>query len=85
MLQARDALIAAANAGAGTPADQAADVADIWAGFATRGMGFSAQITNAGSGCGNTRVVEAFDVPGVNGTTATLTTRVDSQRPPRSG
>jgi len=72
MLQARNSIIAAANAGAGTPAERAADVADIWAGFATRGMGISAQITNAGSGAGNTRVVEAFDIPGVNGTTATL-------------
>ncbi len=72
MLQARTAIIAAANAGAGSPAERAADVADIWAGFAARGMGFSAQITNAGSGANNTRVVEAFDTPGVNGTTATL-------------
>ena len=35
MLQARDAILAAANAGGGT----AADIADIWAGFAARGMG----------------------------------------------
>jgi hypothetical protein len=59
MLQARDAIIAAANAGGGTPAD----VADIWAGFATRGMGVLAQITNVGTGADNTRVVESFLTP----------------------
>ncbi len=40
-LQARDSVIAAANAGGGT----AADIADIWAGFATRGMGVLAAST----------------------------------------
>ncbi len=63
-LQARDSIIAAANAGGGT----AADIADIWAGFATRGMGYSAQILNATTGS----VVEAFDVPGLNVSTSTL-------------
>ena len=53
-LQERDALIAAAQAGG-----SAADVADIWAAFATRGMGFSA--TNPS---GNT-VVQAFDLPNI--------------------
>ena len=55
-LSGRDSLIAAAQAG-GT----AADVADIWAGFAVRGMGFSAAITDVVNG----RVVEAFDLPHV--------------------
>ncbi len=76
MLQGRDAIIVAAGAGAGT----AADIADIWAGFATRGMGVSAQITNQGSGFGgaasiginDTRVVEAFDEPGISGAAGTL-------------
>jgi hypothetical protein len=53
-LQERDSLVAAAQAG-GT----GADVADIWAAFATRGMGFSA--TNP---TGNA-VVESFDLPNV--------------------
>jgi hypothetical protein len=59
MLQARDAIITAANAGGGT----AADIADIWAGFATRGMGVLAQITNPGAGANTTRVVESFLTP----------------------
>jgi hypothetical protein len=59
MLQARDAIIAAANASGGT----AADIADIWAGFATRGMGVLAQVTNAGTGANNTRVVESYLTP----------------------
>lgn len=62
MLQARDAILAAANAGGGT----AADIADIWAGFATRGMGVLASIPNIGpygAGNGSTRVVENFNVP----------------------
>lgn len=65
-LQARDAILAAANAGGGT----AADVADIWAGFAARGMGLLAKITDPGTfdpngfGNGSTRVVENFNVPG---------------------
>jgi hypothetical protein len=57
LLQGRDSIIAAANAGGGT----AADIADIWAGFAVRGMGFSARVVNAGTGA----VVEAFDLPGL--------------------
>ncbi len=58
----RDAILAAANAG-GT----ADDVADVWAGFAARGLGASASIQNAGGtsvgGTGTTRVTEAFDLP----------------------
>lgn len=57
-LTERDAILAAAQVG-GT----ADDVADIWAGFAARGMGFSASIENAGTGSGNARVTEAFDLP----------------------
>src|SRR5690606_7110068 len=57
-LQERDAIIAAAQAG-GT----GDDVTDIWNGFAIRGMGYSARITNPGSGGNDARVVEAFDLP----------------------
>ena len=63
-LQERDAIAAAAIA-TGTPED----VADVWAGFAIRGMGWSASIQNSGgstadgTGTGLTRVTEAFDGP----------------------
>src|SRR5436190_4204697 len=63
-LQERDAIAAAAIA-TGTPED----VADVWAGFAIRGMGWSASIQNTGgstadgSGTSQTRVTEAFDGP----------------------
>jgi hypothetical protein len=58
-LTERDAILAAALM-SGT----AGDVADIWAGFAIRGMGASASIQNVGStGVGDTRVTEAFDLP----------------------
>jgi hypothetical protein len=62
-LQERDAIIAAAQAS--LPAPQAsADVADVWAGFALRGMGFSATVNNPGhAGGGTARVTEAFDLP----------------------
>ncbi|HYP01030.1 MAG TPA: M36 family metallopeptidase, partial [Pyrinomonadaceae bacterium] len=53
-LQARDALIAADQMSYG-----GADVADIWAGFAARGMGVSAVVASASS----QTVTEAFDVP----------------------
>jgi N-acetylneuraminic acid mutarotase len=56
-LQGRDSILAAAKAGGGT----AEDIADIWAGFAVRGMGYSAQVLNALTGM----VVEAFDSPGI--------------------
>ncbi|HEU4712509.1 MAG TPA: M36 family metallopeptidase [Pyrinomonadaceae bacterium] len=52
MLQGRDAILTADCAGFG-----GADEVQIWEGFATRGMGFSARV-NAG-----TSVTEAFDVP----------------------
>lgn len=58
-VDARDAIVAAALAG-GT----GDDVRDIWAGFALRGLGASAVVTNPGaSGGGATRVTEAFDLP----------------------
>ena len=60
MLQARDAIIAAANAGGGT----AADISDIWAGFAVRGLGVTATIEDAGTGSNNTRVTESYLRPG---------------------
>lgn len=62
-LQERDAIIAAAQAS--LPSAQAsADVADIWAGFALRGMGVSAIVNNPGhAGGGTARVTEAFDTP----------------------
>jgi Fungalysin metallopeptidase (M36)/Bacterial Ig domain len=62
-LHARDAILAAANAGGGT----AADIADIWAGFAARGMGVLAKVTDSGVfsvAVGTTRVFESFSVPG---------------------
>ncbi len=61
-LQERDAIIAAALASSPGSAS-AEDVADTWAGFAIRGMGASAKITVPGTGTGDTRVIEAFDLP----------------------
>lgn len=58
----RDAIIAAAQASADAP-EASVDVADVWAGFAIRGLGASASIQNAGSGGGTARVTEAFDLP----------------------
>lgn len=63
-LSGRDAILAAAAAGGGT----AADIGDIWAGFAVRGMGYSATIVNETVGT----VVEAFDLPGVTAGASTL-------------
>ncbi len=62
-LTERDAILAATLASGG-----AADVADVWAGFAARGMGFSASIQNPGTGTGNARVTEAFDLPNLTQT-----------------
>lgn len=63
-LQARDAVIAAALGSATTTA-QREDAADVWAGFAVRGMGVSASIQNNGGFNGNatTRVTESFERP----------------------
>ena len=52
MIQERNAIISAAQANG-----NAADIGDFWAGFAVRGMGFSATNTT-----GNT-VVEGYDLP----------------------
>ncbi len=57
-LTERDAIVAAAIAGG-----DAADIADVWSGFAIRGMGFSSSIQDPGTGAGNARVTEAFDLP----------------------
>jgi hypothetical protein len=61
-VNARDSIIAAALA-SGTDAD----VADIWAGFATRGLGAGASVQNPGGnstgGTGTMRVTESFDLP----------------------
>lgn len=55
----RDAIIAAAQASGTGP-----DVADIWAGFAIRGIGAGASIQAFGSdNSGQTRVTESFDLP----------------------
>ena len=61
-LQARDAIISAAI-GSATTSTQLIEASDVWAGFAIRGMGFSASIQNIGSGSGDARVTEAFDRP----------------------
>ncbi|MEP7038780.1 MAG: M36 family metallopeptidase, partial [Acidobacteriota bacterium] len=57
-LQERNAILAAAQAN-GNVLEAAANVADVWAGFSIRGMGFSAKI-NALSPA---NVTEAFDLP----------------------
>lgn len=68
-LTERDAIISAALA-SGT----GADVADIWAGFAIRGMGVSSSIQDSsgislgGGGTSETRVTEAFDLPNLRQT-----------------
>ncbi|MBK8809366.1 MAG: M36 family metallopeptidase [Acidobacteria bacterium] len=64
ILQERDAIIAAAAALPLAP-EAAADVVDVREGFRVRGAGFSAAVTNAGTGANNTVVVEAFDLPNV--------------------
>lgn len=55
-LTARDSILAAANASGASQAD----IDDIWAGFATRGLGVLAAITVNGSGANDTRVAESF-------------------------
>lgn len=65
----RDAIVSA-TFGSG----DAADLADIWAGFAVRGLGASASIQNVGGtstgGTGTARVTEAFDLPNLYQTPA---------------
>lgn len=61
-IDARNAIVAAALAGGTSD-----DVKEIWAGFALRGLGASAQVTNPGAGGGGTtRVVQAFDTPNLS-------------------
>jgi Fungalysin metallopeptidase (M36)/Bacterial Ig domain/Calx-beta domain len=55
MPQGRDAILAAAGASGNDPAD----VADIWAGFAARGLGVLAEVVNIGGGT----VIESFLTP----------------------
>jgi hypothetical protein len=61
-INARDSIIAAGVAG-GTPAD----VADMWAGFAVRGLGADASVQNPGGtstgGTGTARVTQSFALP----------------------
>jgi hypothetical protein len=61
-INARDSIVAAALA-SGT----ADDVADIWAGFAIRGIGARASVQNVGGtstgGTGTARVTESFELP----------------------
>jgi|GEM_PF-503157 len=67
MLQARDGIIAAAQALSASP-ETSADAADVREGFRIRGMGFSASVTSA------TVVTEAFDSPTLaNGSGAVVT------------
>lgn len=63
-LTERDAIIAAAQGSSLAP-EAGIDAVDVWQGFATRGVGYSASIQNAGTGSGTARVTEAFDVPNV--------------------
>jgi len=55
MLQARDAIVTAANVSDPT------DLVPVSRGFALRGMGLSASIQNTGTGSNNTIVTESFD------------------------
>ena len=64
-LTERDAILAAALASSAAP-EAALDVADVWGGFAIRGIGFSASIQAIGTGSGNARVTEAFDLPNLS-------------------
>ncbi|MFL6374395.1 MAG: M36 family metallopeptidase [Pyrinomonadaceae bacterium] len=62
-LTERDAIIAAAQAGG-----SAADVADLWAGFAARGLGASASIQVIGGTNNQTKVTDGFDLPNLTQT-----------------
>jgi Tol biopolymer transport system component len=65
-LQARDSILAADCAGFG-----GADEQDIWAGFATRGAGFSASTTGGATTASD--VIEAFDMPNLTLNPVTFT------------
>ncbi len=58
----RDAILAAGQASSLAP-EAANDVADIWAGFALRGIGANASIQALGTGVGDARVTESFSLP----------------------
>ncbi|CAN5409681.1 hypothetical protein BH10ACI1_BH10ACI1_06640 [soil metagenome] len=58
ILQSRDAIIAAASASSVAP-EAAIDAADVWRGFARRGIGFSAQINTTNP----LNFTEAFNLP----------------------
>ncbi|MEO8041383.1 MAG: M36 family metallopeptidase [Acidobacteriota bacterium] len=60
MLQARDAIIAAATISTST------DHPPVWRGFVIRGLGSGASIQNAGTGSNNTVVTESFEIPTIN-------------------
>ncbi len=64
ILQERDAIITAASALPVAP-EASLDVVDVREGFRVRGAGFSAAVTNAGTGANNTIVTEGFDFPNV--------------------
>ena len=66
ILQARNSILAADCAGFG-----GADEQDIWAGFATRGAGFSASTTGGTTTAAD--VVEAFDLPNLTLNAVTFT------------
>ena len=64
-LQGRDAIINVALGSSPGPS-QYQDAADVWAGFAARGMGVGASILiQGGITETDTRVIEAFDMPGI--------------------
>ncbi len=72
-IDGRDAIIAA-----GIASGTAEDVADMWAGFTTRGLGAAATIQNTGGistgGTGTTRVTESFSLPNLIQTSQILVT-----------
>ncbi|HQZ83014.1 MAG TPA: M36 family metallopeptidase [Pyrinomonadaceae bacterium] len=57
ILQARDAILAAASVSDST------DVGPLWRGFAKRGLGENASIQNTGTGNNNTIVTESYEIP----------------------
>src|SRR5262245_34020748 len=73
MLDARNSILAADCAAFGGQ-----DELDIWAGFAARGMGYSASAVSSAS----SSVVEAFDMPNLNLGTVTIS---DDSCPPPDG
>ena len=72
LLDGRNAILAANCASGGQ------DELDIWAGFAARGMGFSASAVSSSS----SSVVEAFDIPNLNLGAVTIS---DDSCPPPDG